>query len=123
LSTVKDPSEKKLLSLKKDRRNVYGENPASSRKHIAKGKQRGHQNERRVVTEALMQQVGPASELDADAAEAEVRDRAIIARRLSFKKSADAPLADVLYRKTTGNFPKFEGGSVHSNTLSAIRKK
>ncbi len=37
MSKSKDPKQKKQLSLKRDRRNVYGENPAASRKGIAKG--------------------------------------------------------------------------------------
>jgi hypothetical protein len=39
MSTIKNPQQKKLASLKKDRRNVYGECPTSSRKNIALGKQ------------------------------------------------------------------------------------
>jgi len=53
MSTVKNPKEKKRLSLERDCRNVYGENPAASRKGIAKGKQRQHQNERRGAAQAL----------------------------------------------------------------------
>jgi hypothetical protein len=34
MSKIKSSPDKKRISLKKDRRNVYGENPASSRKNI-----------------------------------------------------------------------------------------
>jgi hypothetical protein len=34
MSTIKNPEEKKRLSLKHDRRNVYGENAKASRKGI-----------------------------------------------------------------------------------------
>jgi hypothetical protein len=36
MGKVKNPTEKKRLTLARDRRNVYGENPAASRKGIAK---------------------------------------------------------------------------------------
>jgi hypothetical protein len=48
-SKVKSPSEKKRISLVKDRRNVYGECPTSSRKNIRLGKQRGHMEVRRAA--------------------------------------------------------------------------
>jgi len=40
VSKVKSATEKKALSLKRDRRNTYGENPQASRKGIRRGKQR-----------------------------------------------------------------------------------
>jgi hypothetical protein len=53
MSKVKSPSEKKSISLVKDRRNVYGECPTSSRKNIRGGKQRGHLEVRRASNEEL----------------------------------------------------------------------
>ena len=53
MSKSKTPPEKKQLSLERDRRNVFGENSKSSRKNIAKGKQRQHMDERRGVAQAL----------------------------------------------------------------------
>jgi hypothetical protein len=49
MSTIKNPEEKKQLSLERDRRNRYGENSKSSRKSIQRGKQRRHMDERRTV--------------------------------------------------------------------------
>ena len=39
MNTVKNPEEKKRLSLARDRRNRYGENSKSSRKNIQRRKQ------------------------------------------------------------------------------------
>ena len=50
MSTIKSPQDKKDLSLKRDRRNTYGENTAASRKGIRRGKQRSHMAERRAVS-------------------------------------------------------------------------
>jgi len=38
MSKLKTPTQKKRISLVKDRRNVYGECPTSSRKNISRGK-------------------------------------------------------------------------------------
>lgn len=53
MSKIKNPGEKKRLSFKRDRRNTFGENSKSSRKNIAKGKQRRHMDERRGVAQIL----------------------------------------------------------------------
>jgi hypothetical protein len=53
MSTIKNPEEKKRLSLARDRRNRFGENSKSSRKNIPRGKQRRHMDERRTVAEVL----------------------------------------------------------------------
>jgi hypothetical protein len=123
MSTIKNPREKKILSLKNDRRNGYGEDPKSSRKGIARGKQRSHQQERHTIAEVLSSQVGSSLDLDGDEIEATVKDRAIISRRKSFKKSPDAPLAAVLYRRKTGVYPKAGGNTVARSTLVTLRKK
>jgi hypothetical protein len=102
MSTIKNPKEKKLLSLKNDRRNVYGECPTSSRKNIARAKQRSHQQERHTIAEALRSQAGSSLDVDGEAVEQKVKDRAIVSRRKSFKKWPDSSLADVLYRRKTG---------------------
>ena len=92
MSTIKNPKEKKLVSLKNDRRNVYGESPTSSRKNIALAKQRSHQQERHSIAEALRSHGGSSSEEDGESVEVTVKDRAIISRLKSFKKWPDAPL-------------------------------
>jgi hypothetical protein len=53
MSKIKNPTEKKQLGLKRDRRDTYGENSKSSRKSIASGKQRRHMDERRGAAELL----------------------------------------------------------------------
>jgi hypothetical protein len=123
MSTIKNPKEKKLLSLKNDRRNVYGECPTSSRKNIALAKQRSHQQERHTVAEALRSQLGSSSGLDGDEVGATVKNRSIVSRRKSFKKWPDAPLADVLFRRKTGAYPKVAATTVSKTTLNALRKK
>jgi hypothetical protein len=67
MSKVKAPTEKKRISLVKDRRNVYGECPTSSRKNISRGKQRGHMEVRRAANEELRSLRGASTEVDADA--------------------------------------------------------
>ena len=102
MSTVKNPKEKKRLSLSRDRRNVYGENAKSSRKNIPRGKQLRHMDERRGAAEVLARLKG--SELDEQelaAAESTVADRILQSRRRGFKKQPDEPLGKVLQNKET----------------------
>jgi hypothetical protein len=96
---AKSPQEKKKMSLAKDRRNIYGECPTSSRKNIKRGKQRSHMEQRRAVTEELRAIKGPANEVDADRADIRALDRLKVLARYSFKKKPDAPLAVALERK------------------------
>ena len=99
MSKIKSPREKKHISLERDRRNTYGENPTSSRKNIRRGKQRSHMEERRSVGEALRQVRGPSDQENADVAEAEVRARSILLQRHAFKKVPDIPLGAMIERK------------------------
>jgi hypothetical protein len=99
MSKVKSPSEKKRVSLVKDRRNVYGECPTSSRKNISRGKQRGHMELRRAANEELRALKGAPVEADADEIESRAKDRILALARSSFKKSPDAPLGEVVMRK------------------------
>ena len=96
MSTVKNPEEKKLLSLKHDRRNTYGENAKASRKLIPRGKQRSSKAARSAVAQALQKQAGPSTELDLDNAEALVKVRTIASKRARFKKWSDDSLMKVL---------------------------
>jgi len=74
MSKIKSSPDKKRISLKKDRRNVYGENPASSRKNIREGKQRSHRELRRAAGESLRQVIGTGEESDAgDQAESQAK--------------------------------------------------
>ena len=100
MSKVKSPSEKKRFSLQRDRRNTYGENSKSSRKNIAKGKQRQHMDERRGVAQALDRLT--RSDIDDDVAstvEANAKLRTSYSRWNGFKKKPDTPLGIVLARK------------------------
>ena len=92
MSKVKTPTEKKRMSLVKDRRNIYGECPTSSRKNISRGKQRGHMEVRRAANEELRSLRGASTEVDADATEAHTKDRIPALSRYAFKKVPDAPL-------------------------------
>jgi hypothetical protein len=99
MSTVKPPNEKKKLSLARDRRNTYGENAKASRKNIPKGKQTGHQTERRAASAPLAKVKGVVSEEIAENAEFASRQAAIEKHRKGFKKSPDQPLGLVLKKK------------------------
>jgi hypothetical protein len=99
MSKVKTPSEKKRVSLVKDRRNVYGECPTSSRKNIRRGKQRSHMEVRRAANEELRALKGGSVEADGDAIESRAKERILALARSSFKKVPDAPLGEVIARK------------------------
>jgi len=99
MSKVKSPSEKKRISLVKDRRNVYGECPTSSRKNIRRGKQRGHMEVRRSANQELRGLKGSSVEADADEIESRTKERILVLARSSFKKIPNAPLGEVVARK------------------------
>ena len=99
MSKVKSPTEKKRISLVKDRRNVYGECPTSSRRNIRLGKQRGHMEVRRAANEELRALKGASVDADADAIESRAKDRVLALARSSFRKVPDAPLGVVVARK------------------------
>jgi hypothetical protein len=108
MSTVKSPSEKKALSLERDRRNTYGENEKSSRKNIPKSKQRSHQSLRRAANSPLRAVQGAVVEDLADVAEGDSRVALIEKKRGSFRKSPDEPLGAVLARKRSTKSTKSE---------------
>ena len=97
MSKLKSPQEKKAVSLKRDRRNTYGENPQASRKGIRRGKQRSHMGERRVVSEIL----GGLRERpeNSDEADTLAKTKIVERRRKAFKKRPDSPLGIVIERK------------------------
>ena len=99
MSKVKSPTEKKIKSLLKDRRNTYGESPTSSRKNIRRGKQRSHKALRRAVAEELRTVRGACGMVDSDLVEERAKVRLVERKRASFKKLPDTPLAVVLNRK------------------------
>jgi hypothetical protein len=102
MSTVKNPDDKKRMSLARDRRNRYGENSKSSRKNIQRGKQRRHMDERRTAGEVLGQLKGFVQEDDATEAELRAKTRIIDSQRRGFRKRPDTPLGIVLAEKKLG---------------------
>jgi hypothetical protein len=99
VSKVKNPRQKKRLSLERDRRNVFRENSKSSRKNVAWGKQRRQMNERRGIAQLLGRLTG---QIDDDAASnAELRVKLMIAhsKNRGFEKHPDRPLGEVIERK------------------------
>ena len=98
MSRVKNPQEKKKLSLKLERRNTYGENAKASSKNIPRNKQRQHQEERRVVRELLSKLTGVVQEDEASSTEIAAKSKVAISRWRGFKKRPDTPL-DVVLRK------------------------
>lgn len=100
MSKEKNPQEKKASSLKRDRRNTYGENSKSSRKNIPKGKRISRQRERRAIAQDLVPLSGlPASDEPIMAAEHAAKTTERRLKRLRFKKVADEPLGVVIERK------------------------
>jgi hypothetical protein len=99
VSKLKNPAQKKRLSLERDSRNVYGVNSKSSRKNIAKGKQRRHMDERRAVAHVLGWLKGPVDDDVASAAELEVKLTIADSRNRGFWEVPDKPLGVVLARK------------------------
>ena len=99
MSRVKNPTEKKRLSLERDRRNTYGENSKSSRKNISRSKQRQHMDERRKVGELLGHLSGQINEDEAAHLELLANTRVSESRRQGFKNGPDTPLGIVLANK------------------------
>jgi hypothetical protein len=97
MSKLKSPQEKKTVSLKRDRRNTYGESPQASRKGIRRGKQRSHMVERRAVSEIL----GRVRERPEESDEADfvAKKNIFVRKRKAFKKRPDSPLGIVIERK------------------------
>jgi len=96
VSRVKNPQDKKRLSLDRDRRNVFHENDKASRKNIPRSKQLSHMRIRRAATQALAKVRGEVNESTAMEAEAQVKTRTIILRNTGFEKTPDQPLRTVI---------------------------
>jgi tetratricopeptide (TPR) repeat protein len=112
MSKIKSPKDKKRTSLLKDRRNVYGECPTSSRKNIRRGKQRSHMELRRAANQELRSVRGVPEEVDAEGAENQAKARIIALSRSAFKKIPDAPLGVVVSRKLKSRAER-SGGMGH----------
>ena len=91
--TPKSPQEKKTLSLKKDCRNVYGENAKSSRKNIPLQKAIDHRKNRHRQNQAL----AAVERLDETSAEVvESTARHDIHHGWDWKKTPDRPLGEII---------------------------
>ena len=99
MSKIKSPQDKKTLSLSRDRRNTYGENPAASRQGIRRGKQRSHMGERRAVNQILGHLRESAAEDDATEADVQAKTSIVKSKRKAFRKLPDSPLGAVIERK------------------------
>jgi hypothetical protein len=99
MSMRKSPQEKKALSLIRDRRNMYGESPHSSRKNIKRGKQNQHQEERRTANQALAAIGAGSSEEQMVSHELAAEAKARLHRLDGFKKEADRPLGEFIERQ------------------------
>jgi hypothetical protein len=99
VSKIKSPKEKKKLSLARDRRNTYGENPQASRKGIRHGKQRSHMEERRAVGRVLRHLKEVPDEDEAMEADVLAKTLTLQKKREAFKTRADEPLGVVIKRK------------------------
>ena len=94
--TPKTPQQKKRLSLKKDRRNTYGETAKSSRKNIPKSKAISHRKVRHRAKIAAEQLIGLPEAM------AELAESTLSKPRLQkgrWQKSPDTPLGFVVKGK------------------------
>lgn len=92
MSKIKTPQEKKELSLKKDRRNAYGQNDKASRKAIPLNKKIVNKRNRRNVT--------IANELDARSGNVEISKIEQIKPKV-WRKFPDMPLGEFMKSKLT----------------------
>src|ERR1700735_3578924 len=96
MAKAKTPQEKKALSLKRDRRNVYGESTKGTRVGIPRSKQQSKQAERRAAKQPLLGVSGNVDEQSALVAQDASAAAATLKRRQGFRKSPDLPLGEVL---------------------------
>ncbi len=92
---TRTPQEKKRLSYKRDRRNVYGENSKSSRKNIPRSKALDIRRERHATHQAIHSAVGAPSEDQQVAAEL----AAPVTKARQWRKQPDEPLGEYLAAK------------------------
>jgi hypothetical protein len=117
VSTIKNPEEKKRLSLKRDRRNVFGENSKASRKNIARGKQRRLMAERRQIAQVLGKLTGQIDDDVASDAELQVKLTVTHSKNRGFEKMPDKPLDEVIQRKMKRRREKGILGAVRNGTV------
>jgi hypothetical protein len=96
VSKVKSPTEKKKLSLERDRRSTYDGSSKAGRKLVPLAKARSHRTERHAVDSALAQ-IDPTAPESAELV-ASVRGKQ--KERQSFRKVPDEPLSSHLARRS-----------------------
>ena len=94
--TKRTPQEKKELSYKRDRRNVYGEAPHAARKSVPLRKALRNRANRHVANQALAYQGPIPDEERADELESHMHHRA----PRHWEKHPDAPLGEVIAEKS-----------------------
>jgi hypothetical protein len=99
VSKIKNPEQKKRLSLERDRRNLFGENSKSSRRNIARSKQLRQMNERRGIAQVLGRLTGQVGDDVASNAELQVKLAITDSNNRGFQKHPDKPLREVIERK------------------------
>lgn len=92
----RSPQEKKALSLRKDRRNIYGQNDKASRKAIPLRKAQESRRNRHKNNQAIAQ-LNQDDETRAALVESSARQD--VHRTGGWTKGADAPLAEVIERQ------------------------
>lgn len=96
---MKTPQEKKALSLKRDRRNVYGESTKGTRVGIPRSKQQSKEAERRASKQPLLTVTGSVDEKKALAAQDESSAAGTLKHAKGYRKMPDLSLAEVLRLK------------------------
>jgi hypothetical protein len=91
----KTPQQKKVESLKKDRRGTYGNNAKAARSAVPARKRHRSQAERRLAKQEL---AGAAAVEDESRVDAMI-DKVNVKRRKAWQKWPDEPLGEVLTRK------------------------
>ena len=117
MSSVKNPGEKKRLSLKRDRRNIFGENSKASRKNIARGKQRRQMTERRAIAQILGQLSGQIDDDAALEAELNIKMKITNSKHRGFEKNPDRPLGEVIQRRLRRRREKGMLGAAANGTV------
>jgi hypothetical protein len=103
---TKTPQQKKALSLKRDRRNTYGNNQKAARKAIPLRKALENRRNRHKNNHAVAQ-IDPVNEPKLDLVESSARQD--IHRIGGWKKSADEPLGVIIVRSKAARLIRVGG--------------
>jgi hypothetical protein len=95
VSKLKNPHEKKQVSLERDRRSPTGAYDTSSREKVSQKKARINRAHRHEVAQTLHVDGAPVEELDLDVIDSKV----VTTRRERFKKAPSVPLVEFIERQ------------------------